>query len=430
MGLIFDTFRNFLPQQVASVVVQPFMSGRPQYPEANYQTYAKEGYSKTAIVYACIEELATSAAEPRMQQRRGKEWALEGAVVDLLKRPNSFMDGFELWATVIMHLSIAGNAYGLKVRSRSGRVVELWLLRPDRIRIVPSTENYIDHYEYDIGGGRVARIPENDVIHWKKRNPLNDFYGMPPLMAASGATDLENYMKAFVTAFFTNAGVPGGLLNVEGSIEPLAVEEIRNRFQGHSGPKGWHSLMIIEGKKASFTPMTSTLGPSGLVVPELGDMTDAEICSVFGVPQSLVGTRLSYSHGGYANKQAEEEHFWTGTLAPLYKEISGPLNLRLVPEFASVDEVGFDLNDVRALQEDLDKVHARIRGDLMAGVITIEEARAHLGWPEKATQGTFLLPANLTAVPAKQVAAGTADTTQNSPSLNGNGNGRQPIPAR
>ena len=50
----------------------------------------------------------------------------------LLDRPNRFMDRYEFWRTVILHRSIAGNAYALKVRSQSGAVVELITIRTER----------------------------------------------------------------------------------------------------------------------------------------------------------------------------------------------------------------------------------------------------------------------------------------------------------
>lgn len=393
-------FLNRSPSSFAPISIQAWQHGQAQFPDLRYDTFAREGYQKSPIVYGCIEELATSAAEPRMQQRNGRTWNNEGVVVDLLRAPNRFMDGFELWATVIMHLSLAGNAYGLMIRSESGRVLELWLLRPDRVRVIPDSVKYISGYEYDVGSGRPVILPEEDVIHWRKRHPLDDFYGMPPLLAASGATDLDNFMRDFVKAFFMNAGVPGGLLNVEGELAAAARTEIKDGFKtAYGGPRGWHSLMIVENHKASFTPMTANLGASGLVVPELRDLTDSEICTVFGVPQSLVGTRISYMNGGYANKRAEEQHFWTGTLAPLYKELAGPLNLKLIPNFPRIAEVRFDLSDVRALQEDVDKVHARAVQALISGGITIEEFRDATGAGDLPSAGTLLVPANLVATP-------------------------------
>jgi hypothetical protein len=145
--------------------------------------------------------------------------------------------------------------------------------------------------------------------------------------------------------------------------------------------------------------MTMQLGQRGLVVPELDQISEARIPMAFGVPQSLIGTRTSYENGGYANKRAEETHFWTGTLIPLYRELAGALNLKLVPEFPRLNEIAFDTSDVRALQEDEDKVHARLREDARAGVISLQEAREGMGFPAKwPDDAVFLIPSSSVGV--------------------------------
>lgn len=400
-------FRNVA--NAAPILIQSFQDGRAALPDSKYETFAREGYAKNELVYACIEELSTSAAEPSMQVRRRGEWRKEGEpVLDLLNRPNPFMDRFEFWATVIMHRSIAGNAYALKVRSGSGRPVELWLMRPDRVKVIPSKANYIARYEYDTGDGAVA-IPVEDVIHFKTRNPIDQFYGMPPLMAAAARVDIDNYMRDFVKKYFQSAGVPAGLLNVKGNLEPGSKDEIKNRWRNdYGGPSGWHNLLIIDQNEASFTPMTSNLGAGGLVVPELDQVNEARIAMVFGVPLTIIGARLGVASSSYANKRSDRESFWDEHLAPLYKELQGRLNLSLRNDFPGIEEIAFDLSDVRALQEDMDKIHARLRSDLNAGGITIEEFRLATGRQPKAEEGTYLIPSNLAPRLATDIASGKA----------------------
>lgn len=380
--------------------VPSWLSGRAQLQPLNYQTFAREGYAGNEYVFACLEELSTSAAEPGMMVRMGEEWSHSHPVLDLLARPNPFMDRFEMWATVIMHRGIAGNAYALKVRSGAGRVVQLWLLRPDRVRIVPDAQKYIARYDYELGAGETYALPVEDVIHWRTRNPLDDFYGMPPLMALSGRVDIDNFMRHFVKAFFENAGVPAGMLSIKQKLREEQRQELRTRFRSEfGGPSGWHDLLILDNADASFTPLTQQLGQRGLVLPELDEINESRICAVFGVPQSLVGTRISYQNGGYANKRAEQQDFWTGTLAPLYKELAGRLNLSLAPEYPGVAEIAFDMHDVRALQPDADALSARLLKEVDGGIRTIEEARSELGLPAEPS-GTLLVPANLIPTPA------------------------------
>lgn len=406
MGLLATTLKAAIPSVrdfAASVPV--FQSGQAQLPNARYDTYAKEGYSVNELVYACVQERATSAAEPRMHARIGDKWTLDHQILRLLARPNPFLDAFEFWATVIMHLDLAGNAYALMVRSRSMKVVELWLMRPDRVRIVPDASTYIGRYEYVVGDGTVIPLPADDVVHWKEMNPLNDWYGMPRLMAASGRTDIDNYMKDFVKGTFENGGMPAAVLSTKQKLTEDQKKAIQNRReQTFGGPRGMFNWLILDNQEATFSPVTQSLGTRGLVIPELDEIMEARIPMVFGVPQSLIGTRTSYQNGGYANKRAEATDFWTGTLAPLYKMLAGRLNLRLVPNFPGVDEVGFDLSDVLALREDKDKVHARVREDFRAGLIWDELARQETGYPIKAPAGAvFYVPSSAVPTPVEEL---------------------------
>lgn len=423
MGLIAQTVESLREvRNIASFAplgVSPWQSGRAQFPDGKYQTFAREGYSKNELVFAAIEELATSAAEPTLKVKIGEEWTHQAPIIQFLERPNPFHDRFEFWATVIMHRSIAGNAYGLIVRSASGRPVQIWLMRPDRIRIVPDSAKYISHYEYDIGGGEPVKLPIEDVVHWKTRNPVDDFYGMPPLMAASGRVDIDNYMKDFVKTFFQSAGVPAGLLSVKGRLEKAAKKEIKERFRhDYGGPSGWHDLMVLD-QDASFTPMTANMGTSGLVVPDLDEINEARILMCFGVPPELVGARVGMRNSSYAQKDAARESFWDETLAPLYKELAGPLNLRVVPAFygerANPPLIAFDLSDVRALQEDEDQIHDRVLKDVAGTVLTVEEGRAKLGYGDMPADGTLLVSANVGAITVADLKAGRANEALNPP---------------
>lgn len=372
----------------------------------SFETYSREGYSMSELVFACIKARATSASEPRMRARVGGTWNLNAPVLNLLRRPNSFQGGVEFWQTVITHLDIAGDAFAWKGRSASTKVLELWLMRPDRVTVIPGRDRFIDRYEYDIGGGETLKMPVQDVIHWKAAiDPLNPYRGMAPLRAAAGRVDVDNYMRTFVKAFFTNAGVPAGLLSVKQKLNDEFREEIKRRFrENYGGPSGWHSMLVLDAAEATFTPMTANLGPSGLVLPEMNKLDASRICMCFEIPPALIGADEAPT--SYAALEMIQQFFWRNTLAPLYKALADVLNRSLLPDFPGVEELQFDLTDVRAMSEDVDKIHARVRADVNAGLRTIEEGRLAVGLEALADGGTFLIPANLTAVSAADVKSG------------------------
>src|ERR1044071_3979481 len=98
-------------------MVPTWQSGNPAYgmQTVPYMRSAREAYGGCEVVYACVEELATSAAEPRIAAYRKTtdkpEKVEQHDVLDLLERPNPFLTRFGLTAGIILYLSLHGNAY-------------------------------------------------------------------------------------------------------------------------------------------------------------------------------------------------------------------------------------------------------------------------------------------------------------------------------
>lgn len=417
MGIIAEAFsdaRRVLPRNLESWGggVQRIVQGRPQWQEGNYVQYATEGYSSNALVYACINELASSVSEPHMRALQAEKWvhasdagsSQSHRLTKLMEQPNPWFSHVEFWTAAVMYRSIWGNAYALKVRTQSGRVIELWLLRPDRVSIVPDARNFIARYEYNIGDSEPIRLPVEDIIHWKTPNPLNDFYGLSPLKGIAKVVDLDNFGFDFVSDYYTHAGVPGGILTTKSKLNDLQKKEIKERFNNEYGNGKWHSLLVLDSAEATFQAMTANLGAQGLVLPELNKILEARITGAFGVPPTLVGTVIGTEASSYGNKKSERESFWNETIKPLYRELEGPLNRALVPEFPGVQRIEFDLSQVGALLPDADALHTRLRADLTAGGISQEEFRKLAGYPENRPAGhTFLIPSNLTQTPSEDV---------------------------
>lgn len=378
------------------------------WPPKSYDRMAREGYGRNEVVYACVENLATSAAEPRFVAFTGagkNSKPLEThAAIDLIEKPNPFMGRYELIALTMIYRAIAGNAYIEKVRSAAGKVVQLWPLRPDRMFVIPDRDRFIGGWEYRIGA-EVYRLPPEDVIHWKMRNPLDDFYGMPPMAVCAGRVDLDNWMRDFVSAFFRNAGVPSGLLNLVRTVKPGERELIQNRWrQDYGGPTGWHNLLVLDGGEAKYTPMGLPLGERGLILPEIDQMDEARICMVFQTPPSIIGTRLGHGSSSYANRVSDQRMFWELTMTPTYQDLSGALTRGLLPDFGGMDYIGPNFDTVKALQDDVDKLHERVRADLVAGLITLEEAYKYAQYGETLpATGTRFIPTSVVPQPVDEV---------------------------
>lgn len=415
MGILTEAVKALVQtrsaRQAVAATVPIGLPGVPATPPHSYERNAREGYMRDELVYACCEMRATSAAEPRLVAYRGDEKIDDHPLLDLWNRPNRFQDRFGLTASVVMYRDVGGNAFIEKVRSGAGKMVELWTMRPDRVRVIPDAQTYIGGYQYQLGA-YTYELPAADVVHVKSRHPLDDFYGLPILAPLAGRVDLDNWTRDFVRAFFTNAAVPAGMLNVKRMLNDQERELIRARLRrDYGGPAGWHNVLLIDGDEATYDPMGLPLGARGAAVPEIDEANEARICGAFGVPPSLVGTRIGMNSSSYANRKQDEENFWMLTLMPLYRDIAADLTTgfglgRPDGDFPDIDRVEFDLSDVKALAEDVDALHKRIIGVFQASIITHREARVALGYaeePEKAEGDFYVVPANMAPTPIDQV---------------------------
>jgi HK97 family phage portal protein len=410
--------RNGSPQPVAAL--SPAWAGGvgATLPDIDPVRVAREGYARNEIVYAAVEERVTSVAKARLRVAvrtpTGPEVDAEHPAQFLLDEPNPTLSRFDLLATIELWLCLAGNAYIEKVRDRRGQVVELWPIRPDRVRVLPAPDGRVQGYRVQVGGATVE-LPARDVIHFRARHPYNDYYGMPPLLPAAERVDIDVWMRQFISAFFRNAGVPQGLLVIAQRLDDEQRRLLQMQFrQNFGGPSGWHSLMVLDGvldaSQARFESMGLPLGQRGLVVPDLDEINEARIAAVFGVPLSLIGTRLGYAASSYANRRSDRQEYTQETILPELERIAGTFTQGLRDEFPPQGRgawwVEVDTTTVAALQEDENARHQRVREDLLAGVITREEARVLLGLPEQPTQdGTFYVPNNVLPTPASAVAS-------------------------
>jgi len=325
-------------------------------------------------------------------------------LIRLLDSPNPWMSRGQLWGTVVMDRALAGNAYLLKARVQGGllkgAVAELWRLRPDRIRIIPSTTNFIESYEYNTGREKIV-FPPGDIIHLKTRNPLNDYYGMPPLMAIAARVDIDEYMKSFLRGFYERGGTgPGAILSVKQKLDQTAKDAIRDRVRSQfGGPNGMYEWLILDQAESTYQQLGLNRGLRDALPKELDAVTEARIAMAFGIPGSILGLLIGYESSSYANKRQDWQVFWDLTMTPLLSDLDDALNLQLVPDFGGIDEVLFDLSDIHALQEDVDKIHDRERQDFAGTGSTLKEFREALGKPPDLDDDDIvLIPANAKAV--------------------------------
>ena len=356
--------------------------GTPPMPRINYKALAEEGYSGNTVVFACIREIAEACAGvewgvyKKIPDRR-RERIHDHPVLELLRKPNPFQGRFELFESAVSYLYLSGNMYMESVDSGSGRdnptpPHELYILRPDRIKILPHPVHRVGGYEYEVGG-RKQKFSSKQILHLKLFNPLSDWYGLSPVQVASLAIDKLNQGDRWNAALLQNSAVPSGALVTKQRLSDEQFrrlrEEMREQLQGIRHARepllleqdlDWKELGVspkdmdwIEGLKLSAT----------------------QIAQVFNVPPELVGLQ----EATYQNRKEARKALYTEVVCPVLNRLRDGLNQWLVPRYGTEWRLEYDRDSIPALAEDQESLWNRANE---SSFLTINEKRRLVGYGE------------------------------------------------
>lgn len=381
----------------------------PEFPASTFLNHVDAGYNKNELVYSCITEKATSYPEATLRVydalgRRG-EPLQDHPLRQLLSNPNPLITEFELFELLVLHLDLAGNAFWEKVRDRTGRVVELWPLRPDRVRMKRNGRDVAYGYVVsDTAYGRStgAKTVPVEVVHFKLPNPVDPLVGTPPMRAALRATAVDNEATAFVKTLLQNHAVPGVVVTM-GNLESVLDEATTNRLK-----EKWRNS--FGGRKRGEPAFLQTgmdvkelgLSLKDLEFPDLRTISESRICMSFGVPPIIVGAKVGLDRSTFANFAEARKAFWEQTLMPLQRRVRDTIAAQLLPEMPSGPGIRrvslrWDTSEVLALKESEQARWERATSAFQAGGISQNEYRAELSLPDVPGGDVFLMPSGVIA---------------------------------
>ena len=109
-------------------------------------------------------------------------------VIDLLQNANPFLNGFDLAVLRVLYGELTGNSYLHPIIDpETDQPSELWPLAPQYVEVIPCEDNFIEGYVYGIDAQRKQVFEPDEVIHFRRPNPGNYYYGMGKVEAAFGA---------------------------------------------------------------------------------------------------------------------------------------------------------------------------------------------------------------------------------------------------
>ncbi len=350
---------------------------------------------ENSAVAAVLRWTVRSLPEARLREVRsdGAEVATS-AVSQLLAKPNPFYDLHALLAGVATSLTLDGNAFILKVRDGGGRPAELWYLPHTQVTVERDRVTGLPiGYAYTSGTQRRI-LPLDDVIHIRDGiKPGDPMLGWSGIQSALREVLTDSEAAAYSYAVLRNMGVPGVMISAKSDaveIDEATAELIREKWRTLTRGDSRGETIVISAPVEVSMPGYS---PEQLNLDKIREIPERRICAVLGIPPVVVGLGEEPTYSNYATAR---EAAYEAYLAPLWRLISRTFTSGLA-EILGGNRLEFDLDSVRALQEDLDKLHLRAREDYRAGLVTREEARAMLGLESSANDALYFTDLTLGA---------------------------------
>jgi HK97 family phage portal protein len=382
-------------------IIPTWQTTTPSYPISNFLGNVLHGYRKSELIFTCISKKAEMCAAPRLlvyDKKTNKELP-DHPLRQLIKRPNPYMTEFDFFAWCVMMFDLAGRAYFEKVRSGAGRIVQMWPLRVDWVKPIPSADKFIGVYEYWVPGRERAFLDPDTILDFKIPDPLNMYEGLAPTSVAGRVGDVDNAATDYLKLFFEKGAVPPGYIKTTQKLDDKVRKKMQKRFtEWYGGFRNWLTPLVLD-RDADYERMGLT--GKEMQFEKLDARSESRICMVLKVPPILIGAKVGLDRSTFSNSESAQKFMWFNTMQPIFKRIADELNNDLAPNFGSNIELRWDFSQVAALQEELNEVWKRNTEAFKAGGITRNDMRAALGLPLDATGDVYLRPLNVEEVPAK-----------------------------
>lgn len=275
---------------------------------------------QTTAVYSCVRILAEAVASLPLHIYRysdtGKERVPEHPLYTILHdEPNVDMTSFVFRETMMSHLLVYGNAYSQIIRDGAGRVLGLYPLLPDKVK-VDRLENgelvyYYSRYSEENPNfrdlGRIA-LRQQDVLHIPGLG-FDGLMGYSPIAMAKNAVGMTLACEEYGASFFANGANPGGVLEHPGVLkDPGKVRESWNSVYRGSGNA--HKIAVLE---EGMKYQQIGIPPEEAQFLETRKFQINEIARLYRIPPHMVG---DLEKSSFSNIEQQSLEFVKYTLDP------------------------------------------------------------------------------------------------------------------
>ena len=256
--------------------------------------YDNTSILKQSTVWACLTLIMQDIGklEPRLVERVGDIWEpIENpAYSPVLRRPNHYQNRIKFFEGWIASKLIHGNTYVLKRRDGRRVVDALYLLDPERVKVLVAPDGGVYYQlgaDHLAGLGAAVVVPASEMIHDVGVALYHPLCGLPPLVACALSASQSLSIQQSSLKFFQNHSKPGGVLTAPSRISQETADRIKAHWEANFSGEDSIGKVAVLGDGLKYEPMAVTAVDAELA-KQLA-WTDEKICAVYHVPPFMVG---------------------------------------------------------------------------------------------------------------------------------------------
>ncbi len=279
-------------------------------------------------VWDCVRIISESLSSLPWQvfSRRGdggRDRKVDHRVDELLNhQANPETTAMDFRATLIAHVLLWGNGYAEIDKTRSGSVIALWPLAPDRVLPGRLDDGRLAYEVQQSSGDRVV-IPADRMLHFRGLG-FDGIQGYDVITVVGQAMGLGLGMDGYASDFFGNGAHPGGIVHHPGQPTEATIKRLQDSLDRKTGVGNWlRPLLLEDGMKWE----TVGLSPEAAQMIESRRFGVAEIARIFRMPLHKLA---ELDRSTKANIEAQGIEFVTDTLLPWAVRLEQEVNAKLV----------------------------------------------------------------------------------------------------
>lgn len=225
-----------------------------------------------------------------------------------------------------------------------------------------------------IGGNKHKTFKPNELLR-VINIPINDFEGEGLLKHGDKLFKQALAEIEYTNGIYERGALPLGILKTASRLNEKAINALRLAWSKlYGGVKNSTKTVILE---EGMEYQALSMNPNEIQMNETMSRTDSKICTLFGVPESLISTKANK----YNTVGQNSLHFLKHTIGPILVDIEKILNKDLLTEKEKLQGYYFRFDTSELLRTTEKERTESVALGLEKGLLTINEARAKLDLP-------------------------------------------------